>query len=169
MFSTTGRMLNNHFHNGHYLISEEQRILVNQSLQKVVFDEMLFRQEDGCLCECPFTDASVFLHGACNIFAFALHLMFGYQIFKLVSGNGNPLHWFAIQQYKDKDVYIDVRGATTDKEEFIIEVIDLEKDYRNEKIDSIEECFDSEWKYTSLNFAKHIISESECYYKIGLQ
>ena len=57
------------------------------------------------------TDDSIFLNGACDIFAQALHETYGYAIYHLVNRAGRLLHAFCM----DKDGrYVDFHGKMDD-------------------------------------------------------
>lgn len=75
-------------------------------------------------------DISVFLHGACGVFALALHEKFGYPIEALLDGTGEPLwdslvHIYCPVEVHGRQGYADVRGITTNWDEFQAEFSDL--------------------------------------------
>lgn len=71
------------------------------ALSKMTYKDIMGKEPAE---ESPNTDASVFLFGNCNMFALALHDVFGYPIFKW---EGNPgCHYFCIVDNR----YMDIRG-----------------------------------------------------------
>ena len=74
-------------------------------------------EQDFYLGYSPFEDigAEIFLYGVCHIFAQALHDKFGYEMMR---GIDTEDHFFCQKEYYEKVYYIDVQGATTDKESF---------------------------------------------------
>ena len=84
----------------------------------------------------PQTDAGIFLHGICGVFALALHDKFGYQIEHIVApveaeeeyeGNledntlvNSLVHIYCVQD----DILLDVRGATDNEQLFMSEFSD---------------------------------------------
>ena len=81
-----------HFHKGHYLEDN-----VSKSLNRITNDGYSKIQcKDENAMDYLYTDAWIFLHGSCHLFALALHKEFGYEVYEI------------------RDVYIDVRGVTTD-------------------------------------------------------
>ena len=61
-----------------------------------------------------YTDAWIFLHGSCHLFALALHKEFGYEVYEIRDYDDYMRHVFCKATYRGQDVYIDVRGVTTD-------------------------------------------------------
>lgn len=102
-------------HNGHYV-----NMCVEDSLKAISFDDfniILTDDED----DNPYIwDTShIFLKGSCDIFALALHKLFGYETYEIKNqSNGNLIHCYAQSTYNGKPVYIDVRGASTDFNDF---------------------------------------------------
>lgn len=154
---------NNNFHNGLYIYGKEFSESILKKISNPFLTDKLF------YADCTYYDASIFINGICNIFAFALYKKFKkfkYEICKIVDYTGRDLHWFCISYYKGKKVYIDVRGATTDYEEFawqfhsskdpIPEVVE----YKN--IDILD--FEDEYGEIGLKFANAIIEKQKEYY-----
>ena len=56
----------------------------------------------------------IFLHGSCHLFALALHKEFGYEVYEIRDYDDYMRHVFCKATYRGQDVYIDVRGVTTD-------------------------------------------------------
>lgn len=67
--------------------------------------------------ECPYTDAYDFLQGSCDIFAEILSETFGYK--RYIISDGNSFHIFCKLFYNTEEVYIDIRGYTSDYNEFV--------------------------------------------------
>lgn len=68
---------------------------------------------------CAYDEASVFLQGACDVFAYALYKRFGYEIWKVIHCDGITHHWFGRSAYQGEIINIDVRGMTTDFDAFL--------------------------------------------------
>ena len=66
-----------------------------------------------------------FLHGYCLIFALALHKKFQYSIYVIKNENNAIVHYYCKPTYKDKPLYIDVRGITNDFDAFADEFEDF--------------------------------------------
>lgn len=81
------------------------------------------------------SDASVFLHGICAVFALALHDRFGYGIYFATDESGDKdtatfpalFHCYCVDG--DSESAIDVRGAIDDMEAFLEEFEDFFTDY----------------------------------------
>jgi len=61
-----------------------------------------------------------FLHGYCNYFSLALHNTYGYEVMNLYNYDKTLIHSFCI--YKNN--YIDIRGITSNLNEFLIDFED---------------------------------------------
>ena len=66
-----------------------------------------------------------FLHGYCHIFALALHNQFHYPIYVIKNSNNEIVHFYCKDIFKDKPIYIDVRGITNDFDTFANEFEDF--------------------------------------------
>lgn len=114
----------------------------------------------------PYIDADVFIHGSCQLFAFALHNKYKYTGLNLQTESNENAHYFCKANYMGKDVYIDVRGITANLNDVISQFIYREKyeiveyDFRNEKVLSKEEAH-------GLEFAEHIINIHPNFYNIN--
>ena len=103
--------------------------------------------------EYVYYDAEVFLHGYCHIFAYALYQKFGYDIYELSNSSDNVIHWCCISKYNEIDVYIDVRGITSNFNEFLTEfqpTVGLKPEMKI--VDDIEK-YNDEWMQELLDFA----------------
>lgn len=151
---------NDNFHTGFYILGKEN---VNDYLKKI--DNPFFTEE---LDDCPYYDASIFLHGICHIFAYALHKIFGYEIYEILSSDRKTIHWFCLSCYQKKKVYVDIRGATTDYEEFLAEFQpwigqdSIVNHYK--KMNDMD--FKDDWEDIGLKFAREIIAKNFDYYCI---
>ena len=59
----------------------------------------------------PYEDATIFLHGSCDIFAYALNLNFGYDICYAFDKYCNKnVHYYCEINYCEKKYYVDIRG-----------------------------------------------------------
>ena len=114
----------------------------------------------------PYIDADVFLHGSCQLFAFALHNKYEYTGLNLQTESNEYAHFFCKANFMGKDVYIDVRGITENLNDVISQFIYREKyeiveyDFKNEKVLSKEEAH-------GLEFAEHIINIHPDFYNIN--
>ena len=110
-------------------------------------------------------DAEYFLHGLCHIFAYALHKKFNYDIYELRSEADSIIHWYCIYEYNGNTVYIDVRGITTNYEEFLSEFKSY-NNIKNNKVLNLTE-YDYEWKEKKqIEFANEIITKYTDYYAL---
>ena len=154
-----------HFHKGHYLETN-----ISESLMKVTnnrYSEISCEDEDAA--DYLYDDADVFLHGSCNLFALALHEKLGYPVFEVIDHQGRMAHVFCKAEYHGQEVFVDVRGATTDITECLSEFIaplrkgysirlrDLEKDRRLEE----------EGDTTGFSFAKAVVEKDIDYYDVS--
>lgn len=148
---------NDNFHKGFYENGKEN---IRTQLLKI---EDSNSKEEFKRINCCY-NAEMFLHGICHIFAFALHQEFGYDIFELESGT--TVHWCCISDYNGKEIYIDVRGATTDFDEFWWEFqTDIGKNPSRNKIINLTD-FADEWEEVELKFANEIITKYYNYYSL---
>ena len=160
---------NGHFHTGHYLKGYEN---IYSSLEEIEFDECYIIPNDiDNSDECPYSSALDFLHGACHLFAYMLYQLFGYEVFKIKTENNDNIHWYAQKIHQGKKAYIDVRGATTDYDEFILEFkesmgTDYEIIKRNKEQDVELQEFNDFWSNTGKVFAVAIIDDNVDYYKL---
>ena len=99
-----------HFHKGHYLEDN-----VSKSLNRITNDGYSKIQcKDENAMDYLYTDAWIFLHGSCHLFALALHKEFGYEVYEIRDYDDYMRHVFCKATYRGQDVYIDVRGVTND-------------------------------------------------------
>lgn len=159
---------NGDFHKGLFIncrFSED----FERELKKVVFDTCEIIPCDADL-PCPYEDSSaqIFLHGSCDLFAKQLRERYrDYDIYEILDKQGRTIHWYAQTSYHGKPVYIDVRGATTDFEEFLYEFkfsvgVDYEIYQRNGDTSHTAE----DWVETGIRFAKSVIDANPGYYEI---
>lgn len=113
--------------------------------------------------------AEFFLHGICHIFAYDLHREFGYDILELKNKSGGMTHWCCVSDYNGKNLYIDVRGATTDYNQFLEEFQPdmgehpLERIIAEQDLIDINDDFEDE---EQLKFADNIIERYYNYYSV---
>lgn len=104
--------------------------------------------------------AAEFLHGHCSMFAYELSKTFGYQIEEIINFENDLIHAYCIDNFNGKTAYIDIRGITTDVEEFFEEFSDW-VDVTDGSVD--EKQFEEGW--ISVNRfldAKRYISQYSC-------
>lgn len=94
-------------------------------------DEFEFDFLEEVMLPCPngkFKKANLmlFLHGYCDIFAYRLRDLFGYQICNEYEDENceHLIHSYCKFNYEGKDYYIDIRGITDDYDEFRNEFAD---------------------------------------------
>lgn len=152
--------MENYIHKGYYA---KRHILCEYELKKVGVDLFPQLEIDDPNERCPYTDASDFLMGSCQLFAIELNEKYGYPIYE-INLNGQLIHCFCKVQENDTTYYIDVRGITTDFTEFMSEVNVLAsanfkiKEYADESLD--------EWDEVGLRFARLLIERNPEYYEI---
>lgn len=118
--------------------------------------------------EYVYYDAEGFLHGYCHIFAYALYQKFGYEIYEISNSSESVIHWCCISKYDGIDVYIDVRGITSNFNEFLNEFQpDIGAKPKMKIIDDIEK-YNDEWIQELLDFANELIDRYYDYYSIDL-
>lgn len=87
-------------------------------------------------------DASVFLHGFCDIFAELLSQKYGYSIKKLLDEEDELVHVFCTTDISGKRYYIDARGITDEPQDVMLEFEDFvfyTSIYENTVVDYKEE------------------------------
>ena len=112
-------------------------------------------------------NAYLFLHGLCHVFAYVLHQKYGYDILELKNKSESMVHWCCITTYKGQNIYIDIRGITSDFDEFIME---FQPDIGNNPVRRIVtnlDDYDDEWENEQLLFANEIILKYENYYSFN--
>ena len=104
----------NIFHNGHYLSGNVDQSLKNVRNSK--YSEIRCDDEDAV--DYQYETADIFLHGSCQLFSLALYKRFGYEAFK-ITWEGRHIHYFCMIDVCRTKIFIDVRGMTTDFNEFV--------------------------------------------------
>ena len=145
---------------GYYMIGDDKlKSVENKKYEEVNLD--IF--EDGVN---PYDNARVFLHGSCQLFALALQKKYGYSALNLQIKNNLNSHYFCQSNYKGKNVYIDVRGITTDLNDVIFEFTSGNNDYKIDLYEFADESILSKSDEHGLEFAEQIIEESPEFYDI---
>ncbi len=148
----------------YYTTAELSNILVNKYFDNLKEDvcaisrECLPSNEDN-----PIEDASIFLSGVCQLFAYVLKLKFGYKVYKI--WNGNDFHIFC--KSLDEKYYIDVRGTTHSFDKFISDLLGLNKSAYNieEYSFSCEDFAEDQFPNIGLRFAYEIINDDIARYR----
>lgn len=122
-----------------------------------------------------YTSASDFLMGSCHLFALALHEKFGYTVYEIIRekdlndpDKDSLIHAFCKFQCDGVDLYVDVRGITSEYDKFMDGVI-LPKNEsyairpRNLKKDIADLSETDIWV---TYFARHIIDQHPKYYSL---
>lgn len=91
-------------HNGFYIARKEN---IKLELEKINNPYLTEELENA---DCTYYNAYIFLKGICHIFAFALHEIFGYEIYEAISKDGKTNHWFCQFDYQGK-MYISMLGG----------------------------------------------------------
>lgn len=153
---------------------------------KGFYDELKKLREDGPKANFFIRDINPkihmkpidFLHGFCTVFAYALHKELGYEIYSIYDDDEIIVHAYCVVPNGEENVYVDVRGCTTDFVLFMDEFnesSDTTENYykalniRNDTLVAEEAMEDTDIKEDSrpiLSTAKEIIRKYESYYKI---
>lgn len=150
---------NEKFHKGFYENMEENIVTQLLKIKDSNPKEEFIRK--GCCY-----NAEMFLHGICHIFAYALHQKFGYEILELRSKSGTTVHWCCITNYNGREMYIDVRGITTDYDELLMEFQpNIGKNPSKTKIIDLTN-YNDEWEEEKVKFANEIITKYYNYYSV---
>ena len=152
------------FHNGHYV-----RANIDQSLKEVrnsKHGEIECDDEDAA--DYQYETADIFLHGSCQLFSLALHKNFGYNAYK-ITWEGRHIHYFCMIDLGKHKIYIDVRGMTTDFNEFVLTFCPglLHSPYSIEPQNIAEdERLNNEGDLTGYAFANEIIEKCPSFYAL---
>ena len=150
------------FHNGHYLSTN-----IDQSLTEIrngKYNEINCGDEDAV--DYRYETSDVFLHGSCQLFSLALHKRFGYDAYK-ITWDGKHIHYFCMIDFGKTKIYVDVRGMTTNFDEFVATFYPglLHIPYSIEPQDITEdEDLSAEGDITGYAFANEIIERYPNYY-----
>ncbi len=144
---------NSEFHKGFYENTNEDICFI------------LFEIKESNSEEIEDYTADVFLHGLCHIFAYALHQKFGYDVIEIE--NKSVCHWFCISKHNGKEVYIDVRGMTTDYEELLQAFQPGIGSNPQRTIINDFSKHNDEWEEKPLKFANEVISKYYNYYSLN--
>ena len=150
------------FHNGHYLSAN-----IDQSLTEIrnsKYSEI--KSDDEATIDYHYETADIFLHGSCQLFSLALHKSFGYNAYK-ITWKGRHIHYFCMIDLGKHKIYIDVRGMTTDFNEFVLTFCPglLHSPYSIEPQNIAEdEILNDEGDVTGYAFANEIIERYPSFY-----
>ena len=102
-----------------------------------ITESMVEDDEDG---RGVFETADVFRMGRCDIFSIALSREFGYAAYKIGETEDGLTHSFCVTFVENQMLFVDIRGMTTDLEQFcsgfvfetgaVLTRQDIEKEYR---------------------------------------
>ncbi|WP_027438486.1 hypothetical protein [Lachnospira multipara] len=156
---------NHNYYSGFYEREIIERVNIDTLIEsEVLFDDCYILPCDEAELDCPYqySDGLIFLNASCNLFAKALHEIFGYEVYE-VSGSGN--HWYCKTQYNNKTLYIDVRGATSDFAAFSKRYGFIKSETNPDQVPQTDLSFSDEpWRDTGYLFACSIIADHEEYY-----
>lgn len=109
---------------------------------------------------------TIYLMGACNIFATALNKKYGYPLYE-IKDNDKAVHYCCITNVDGEVCYIDIRGITNMKE-----IFDRDLNCQNISTNNIKEVSaieDNHELYDELlEIANKIIEENEEWYNVSL-
>lgn len=151
---------NKNFHKGFYLYGNEN------ITYKLLGIKSSFPAEIRSYNDKIYYQADVFLHGICHVFAYTLHQRFGYDILEIENESGTTTHWCCLSKYRGKDLYIDVRGMTTDFNEVLW---DFRPNIDNHPVKRIIEDlspYEDEWEDDTIKFANELIDKYFDYYSL---
>ena len=157
----------NHFYSGFFERGMFDSIIVDRLVfETIKYDDCLFipsSEENYDLCPYIDSDGTIFLDGSCNLFAKMLNQIFDYPVYEV--SDGAACHWFAMTEYKDEKIYVDVRGATSDFDLFFNRYSFVNNRNNPEPQRMTDFRFKNEtWRETGEIFALSIISENMSYY-----
>ena len=105
-----------------------------------------------------------FLSGYCLVFAYVLHLRFGYDVVIISNNSGTEEHCCCYNKYMNYDLYIDVRGGTANLDKLLQPFPHIDPVFlKIEKITDYEKYSD-EWNPELMSFANDIIEQYYDYY-----
>ena len=146
--------LNNHIYTGFYLYPDYEKELRNLENPK---SQIISEKEDDFVL----LDALIFLKGICHVFAYALNQEFKYDIYKLCDSNNNYYHHFCMSSLNGIDLFIDVRGITSDEKRFA-EYFGLSDTSNKKKVQNL--VWDKDFNENSIEFANYVINKNFDYY-----
>lgn len=152
--------MGSYIYKGYYL---RRRILCEDELKTVKIESFFEIEIDDSDETFPYTDASDFLMGSCQLFATELNKKYGYPIYE-VNLNGRMIHCFCKVDIGKTVYYVDVRGVTNDFSEFLLETnVSKDDDFiiQEYKVDSSDK-----WDDIGLKFAQLLIDRNPEYYEI---
>lgn len=158
------------FINGYYLFQ-----CPKCELDKVTIPQFMAEIDTNQDAGNHYTSASDFLMGSCQLFALALHKKFGYTVYEIIRKKdlNDPdidslIHAFCKFQCDGVDLYVDVRGVTSEYDKFLKGVILPEGEAcairpRNLKKDTADLSETDIW---ATCFASYIIDQHPEYYSL---
>lgn len=148
------------FHTGYYVGGESVK-----KLEQVDNPEWNFEDSDDAKPGFDYESANVFVKGSCNIFAIALAKNTHIKTFNWFGSNDGLVHAFGMTTYKGMDAYVDVRGATTDFEEFIQPFSSIGESFNPIPQNVMDEYIEmNESDRFGYRFAERLICEHRDYY-----
>ena len=138
-----------------------------EALSKIAYTDYFDAEPNE---EFPYDSARSLLCGSCQLFAFTLSKLFGYQAYKIESNNSQRFHAFCQVAKNDELYYIDARGVTTSFNEFLeIARFFVSNDYCIREITSTDFAIwnsNEEYLQEALDFAEAVIKDHEENYRI---
>ena len=133
-----------------------------QDVNNPNYKDCVFKNGDDNVYE----DADIFLHGACQLFALALHKKFGYDAYKLETPDNSFAHCFCKYNYKGINFFIDVRGITSNINDVILEFTS-NTNYNIDNYTLADEKILEDSELEGLKFADYIIKKYSKFYDVN--
>ena len=155
---------NGNYHKGFYNDGNYEEIL-----SEIEYTDIFLQKTDE---EDGIDDANCLWQGACDCFALELYKAFNYDIYRIKGEKSH--HTFCRAVEGGKEYYVDVRGMTSDIEEFkkgldffINQNSQITHIGHQQLENEINECMEKEdWANKALEFAQHMILQYACCYAL---
>ncbi len=159
--------INDYYYCGYFEVNKRTGTPINELLKAIPFCASYKLPPTDDTYPCPYDgeDGNVFLNFSCNLFAKALHQVFDYIVLEAQEKANN--HWFCMCSYNTRELYIDVRGATSDFQEFSRPYVFMKSETNPKPIikNETDMYFDDEaWRDTGILYAHSIISSYRHFY-----
>lgn len=105
-----------------------------------------------------------FLHGYCLVFAYVLHLRFGYDVIIISNDSETEEHCCCYNKYMNHDLYIDIRGGMSNLNKLLQPFPNIDSDHPKIKKITDFENYSDEWVPELISFANYIIDNYYDYY-----
>lgn len=162
----SGCPMNNTFRKGFYLNDPED---MQTALLNLRNDKWNFQDHENDLPGHAYENADAFLHGSCWLFSLVLHEKTNMDALELRGADNRLIHAFCIFPFGDATAFVDVRGITTDFDEFIFPFFI----YPNEKVKFVPQNTAHDYESMTIDekigyeFALAVYSKNSTYYSPG--